>query len=517
MPKRDVLCAIADFSRQSGLTKHIPCSHKDDPAGMGPASRRTAIDGLEGAEQMSDIENYDILIIGSGEAGKYLAWTMAGDSYRTAVVERKLIGGSCPNIACLPSKNIIHSAKVRSFTRRATEFGVEIGSTATDMKGVQGRKQAMVDGLRQMHLDRYRASGAELILGEARFAAERTVDVELADGGTRRISGDKVFLNLGTHATVPDLPGLVAAQPMTHIELLDLERLPAHLVVMGGGYVGLELAQAMRRFGSRVTIIEQRQQLAGNEDPDVSAAVLELFHDEGIAVRLRTNVRAVEGKSGTEVRVVTEGPDGEDTIEGTDLLVAVGRTPNTDDIGLELAGVHLTERGYIRVDERLATTAAGVWAMGECAGSPQFTHAAFDDFRVVYDNLNGGSRTTKDRLVPYCMFLDPELARVGRNESEARQSGIGYRLLTLPMAAVLRTRTLSEPRGFMKMLVAADNDEILGFTAFGVEASELMVAVQTAMIGHVPYTTLHKGIFTHPTVGEGLTALLSNTPTTPPR
>jgi pyruvate/2-oxoglutarate dehydrogenase complex dihydrolipoamide dehydrogenase (E3) component len=466
---------------------------------------------------VSDTENYDILVIGSGEAGKYLAWTMAGDGHRTAVVERKLIGGSCPNIACLPSKNIIHSAKVRSFTRRAAEFGVDLESAATDMQGVQRRKRAMVDGLRQMHLDRYRASKAELIMGDARFVAERTVDVELASGGTRRISGDRVFLNLGTHATVPDLPGLAAAHPMTHVELLDLDRLPEHLVVLGGGYVGLELAQAMRRFGSKVTLIEQREQLAGGEDADVSAAVLELFRDDGIAVHLRTRARSVEGKSGTAVRVLTEGPDGEDAIEGTDLLVAVGRTPNTDGIGLDRAGVEVTERGYIRADEHLATTAARVWAMCECAGSPQFTHVAFDDFRVVYDNLTGGSRTTRDRLVPYCMFLDPELARVGHNESEARRNGIGYRLLTMPMAAVLRTRTLSEPRGFMKMLVAVDSDEILGFTAFGAEASELMAAVQTAMIGGVPYTTLQSGIFAHPTIAEGLTFLLRSTPVSPQR
>jgi pyruvate/2-oxoglutarate dehydrogenase complex dihydrolipoamide dehydrogenase (E3) component len=224
----------------------------------------------------------------------------------------------------------------------------------------------------------------------------------------------------------------------------------------------------------------------------------------------------VEGKSGAVVRVLTESPDGEDAIEGTDLLVAVGRTPNTEGIGLERAGVDRTERGYIKVDEHLATTAANVWAIGECAGSPQFTHVAFDDFRVVYDNLTGGSRTTTDRLVPYCIFTDPELARVGRNESEAGRSGIGYRLLTLPMAAVLRTRTLSEPRGFMKMLLAADSDEILGFTAFGAEASELMAAVQTAMIGGVPYTTMRNGIFAHPTVAKGLTFLLRNTPI-PPR
>jgi pyruvate/2-oxoglutarate dehydrogenase complex dihydrolipoamide dehydrogenase (E3) component len=466
---------------------------------------------------MSSIENYDILVIGSGEAGKYLAWTMAGEGHRTAVVERKLIGGSCPNIACLPSKNIIHSAKVRSFTMRAAEFGVELESAVTSMKGVQARKRAMVDSLRQFHLDRYDASGAELIMGEARFVGGRTVDVELDDGGKRQISGERVFLNLGTLATLPEIPGLAAARPMTHVELLDLDRLPEHLVVIGGGYVGLELAQAMRRFGARVTVIEHGQQLASREDADVGAAILELFHDEGITVHLQTQVRSVEGESGSDMHIVTEGPDGEGIVKGTDLLVGVGRTPNTGGIGLEQAGVKLTETGYIAVDECLATTAASVWAMGECAGSPQFTHASFDDFRVVYDNLNGGSSTTMDRLVPYCMYTDPEVARVGWNESEARRRGIGYRLLTLPMAAVLRTRTLSEPRGFMKMLIAADSDEILGFTVFGAEASELMAAVQTAMIGRVPYTALRSAIYAHPTVAEGLTFLLRNTPTAPAR
>jgi pyruvate/2-oxoglutarate dehydrogenase complex dihydrolipoamide dehydrogenase (E3) component len=472
---------------------------------------------MSATENIENIENYEIVVIGSGEAGKYLAWTMAGEGHRTAVVERRLIGGSCPNIACLPSKNIIHSAKVRSFTRRAAEFGVELASAATSMTGVRARKRAMVDDLRQLHLDRYRASGAELIMGEARFMGERTVDVELADGGRRRITGDRVFLDLGTHATVPDMPGLIAARPMTHVELLDLDRLPEHLIVIGGGYVGLELAQAMRRFGARVTVIERGPQLAGKEDADVGAAILDLFRDGGITVHLETQVRSVEGTSGSQVRVITAGPDGEGAVEGTDLLVGVGRTPNTGGIGLELAGVKLTETGYVAVDERLATTAANVWAMGECAGSPQFTHVAFDDFQVVHDNLHGGNRTTRDRLVPYCMFLDPELARVGYNESEARRRGIGYRLLTMPMAAVLRTRTLSEPRGFMKMLIAADSDEILGFTALGAEASELMAAVQTAMIGRIPYTALRSAIYAHPTTSEGLTFLLRNTPTAPAR
>ena len=271
----------------------------------------------------------------------------------------------------------------------------------------------------------------------------------------------------------------------------------------------------MRRFGARVTVIEAGFRLAGREDPDAGAAILRLFRDEGIDVHLRTLLRNVAGLSGSRVRLTLDGPDGEFALDGTDLLVSVGRTPNTVGMGLELAGVRLTAAGYVMVDERLATTAPGVWAMGECAGSPQFTHAAFDDFRVAHDNLAGGGRTTAGRLVPHCVYTDPELARVGLNESEARRRGIGYRLLTMPMAAVLRTRTLSELRGYMKMLIGADSDEILGFAAFGVEASELLAAVQTAMIAGLPYTALRGAIYAHPTAAEGLTFLVRNSPAAP--
>jgi pyruvate/2-oxoglutarate dehydrogenase complex dihydrolipoamide dehydrogenase (E3) component len=288
---------------------------------------------------------------------------------------------------------------------------------------------------------------------------------------------------------------------MTHVQALDLDRLPDHLIVLGGGYVGLELSQAMRRLGSHVTLIEAGPQLAGREDPDVGTALQDLFVDEKIDVLLGTEVCRVEGHSGQRIRVHTnEGR----IIEATDLLVAAGRMANTDGIGLELTGVQLDEHGYIKVNERLLTTSENIWAMGDCAGSPQFTHVAFDDFLIVQDNLNGGSRTTKNRLIPFCMFTDPELARVGRNESEAHRDGIEYRLVKMPMAEVLRTRTVSEPRGFMKMLIAKESEEILGFTAFGFEASEQMAAVQTAMLGHLPYTVLRDAIFTHPTMSEGL-------------
>jgi pyruvate/2-oxoglutarate dehydrogenase complex dihydrolipoamide dehydrogenase (E3) component len=299
---------------------------------------------------------------------------------------------------------------------------------------------------------------------------------------------------------------------MTHVEALDLDRLPEHVIVLGGGYVGLELAQALRRFGSTVTVIERGRQIAAAEDHDVAQALLENFTSEGIEVLLDTRVREVEGLSGQEIPIVAEGSHGDQTIHGTDLLVATGRTPNTRGIGLETAGIELDARGYIKVNERLETTAAEVWAVGDCAGSPQFTHVAFDDFRVVRDNLNGGSRTTRDRLIPFCMFTDPELARVGLNEREAKARGIAYRLAKMPMAGVLRAVTLGETRGFVKMLVDAESDRILGFTAFGAEASEMMTAVQTAMLGGLSYTVLRDGIFTHPTAAEGLVYLLAGVP-----
>ncbi len=462
---------------------------------------------------MSNIEKYENLVLGSGGAGKFIAWTMAEAGHRTAMVERALLGGACPNVACLPSKNIIYSARVVSLARRGAEFGLKTESLSVDMESVQRRKRLMVEGLHQMHVDRTAASGAELIMGSARFVAPRTVEVDLRDGGRRAIFADRVFLDLGSRTAMPELPGLAAAKPMTHVEALDLDRLPDHLIVLGGGYVGLELSQAMRRLGSQVTLIEAGPQLANREDPDIGAALLDLFVAEGIEVLLGTEIRQVEGRSSHRVRVQTDDGHGKRTIEGTDLLVATGRKANTDGIGLELTGVQLDEHGYIRVNDRLLTTSEDIWAMGDCAGSPQFTHVAFDDFRIVHDNLNGGNRTTKNRLVPFCMFTDPELARVGRNESEARREGIEYRLVKMPMAEVLRTRTVSERWGLMKMLIAKESDEILGFTALGFEASELMAAVQTAMIGHLPYTMLRDAILTHPTMSDGLNVLLAGVPT----
>ena len=459
---------------------------------------------------MTQTTHLEMLVLGSGEGGKYLAWYMAGSGHRTAVVERKLIGGSCPNTNCLPSKNEIWSAKVANLVHHADRFGMATGSIATDMKKVLARKRDMVDGLIAMHLEKYEASGAELIMGTGRFIAPKTVEVSLNAGGTRLLTGDRVVLDLGTNATIPDIPGLAAAKPLTNVEALELDQLPDHLIVIGGGYVGLELAQAYRRFGSHVTIVEAGPQLAGREDPEIAAALLEMLHDEGIVVHLGAEVVGVRGRSGENVSLQVRTPSGNQTIDGRDILVAAGRTPNTDGIGLDLAGVALDARGCIAVNHRLETSAPDVWAVGECAGSPQFTHVSFDDFRVIRDNLAGRDRTTHGRLIPYCMFTDPPLARVGLSESEARHRSIAVRVAKLPIVAVLRSRTTSETRGFMKALVEADGDRILGFAMLGADAGEVTAVVQTAMLAGMPYMGLREAIIAHPTMAEGLGALFAN-------
>jgi len=457
-------------------------------------------------------EDFDLVILGGGTGSTIAAWTFAGEGKRVAVVERKYIGGSCPNIACLPSKNIIHSAKVASYFRRSKEFGIADEGFTIDMSGVRNRKRNMVVGLNDMYMENYRRTGAEFIVGTGRFVAPRTVEVTLADGAIRQMQGTNVIVSTGTRAALEAIPGLAGARPLTHIEALELDEIPEHLLVIGGGYVGVEMSQAMRRFGSKVTVIDRGERLMSREDPDVCEALRSLLADEGIDIVLKAQIQRVSGKSGQSVSVVLEQGGSEKTLQGTHLLVAAGRTPNTEELGLERAGVERTDRGYVKVNERLETTAPGVWAIGEVAGSPQFTHISVDDFRVVHANLTGGNRITTGRQVPYCLFTDPELARIGLSETEAAAQGIPYRLFKIPMESNLRARTLSETRGFLKALVEANNDRILGFTAFGVGAGEILAAVQVAMIAGLPYTALRDAVLTHPTLVESLIPLFSSAP-----
>jgi pyruvate/2-oxoglutarate dehydrogenase complex dihydrolipoamide dehydrogenase (E3) component len=457
------------------------------------------------------IEEYDLVVLGSGEGSKFVAWTLAKQGQRVAVVERKWIGGSCPNIACLPSKNIIHSAKVASYFKRAAEFGITTSGYTIDMAAVTARKRSMVKGLVDVHLRNFQSSGAELLLGKGTFIGPDLIQVDRQDGTRRKLRGKNILIGTGTRAHLDHIQGLAEAQPLTHIEALELDVLPAHLVVLGGGYIGLEFAQAMRRLGSQVSVLDRNSSLLHKEDKDVTDGLEALFRDEGINLILNATVESVSGRSGDSVSVTYCQGGVEKTIECSHLLAATGRTPNTENLGLELAGVELTQRGYIRVNERLETTAPGIWAIGEVAGSPQFTHIAYDDFRIVRDNLAGGNRVTTGRQIPFSLFTDPELARIGCNETEAADRGIAYRLFKIPMAAVLRTRTLSETRGFMKALVAED-DRILGFTVFGVDGGETMSAVQIAMIAGLPYTALRDAILAHPTLAEGMMVLFSSVP-----
>jgi pyruvate/2-oxoglutarate dehydrogenase complex dihydrolipoamide dehydrogenase (E3) component len=461
---------------------------------------------------MSQVEHFDTLILGSGQGGKLLAWHLGRTGQRVAVVERQWVGGSCPAVACLPSKNEIWSARVAYLARHAGDFGTTTGEIAVDMTKVRERKRGMIEREAAFHIKAYASSGAELVMGTGRFVGPKKIEVKLNDGGTRTLSGEQVVVNVGTHAAIPDIPGLRAAKPLTHIGALDLDYAPSHLIVLGGGYVGIEMAQAYRRFGSRVTIVERGTRLIPREDADISEEMLGILDAEGIKVILGAETAKVEGKSGKGVSVFVHTSAGEKVVDGSDILVAAGRIPNTKDIGLEAAGIELDERGFLRVNERLQASAPGVWAIGESAGSPQFTHVSVDDFRIVRDNMAGGNRKTSDRLVPYTMFTDPPLAHVGLNEQEAQRQGIAVRVAKLPMSNVLRTGATDETQGFMKVLVSANDDRILGFTMLGSEAGEVLAAMQTAMLAGLPYQKLRDAVISHLTHAEGLGPLLSNIP-----
>src|SRR5262245_35285981 len=411
---------------------------------------------------ISNPEHYDLVVLGSGVGGKLIAWTSAQTGQRVVVIERRYVGGSCPNIACLPSKNIIHSAKVASLFFRSEEFGVSKENVRINMSAVRERKRKMVQNLVNIHLENYRKSGAEFVMGTGRFVAPKTIEVALNDGGTRTFRGKNVVIDTGTRATLEPIPGLLESMPLTHIEALELDHIPKHLVVLGGGYVGLELGQAFRRFGSEVTLLDRNSRLAHHEDEDISQALAEMCRDEGIRVVTNVKVTKVEGQSGDGLRLLGTHNGDNFELSGSHLLVAGGRTPNTSGIGLELAGVE--------------------------------------------------TRVTTGRQVPFCLFTDPEFARVGLTEAEAKQRGIHYRVAKLPMAAVFRAMTISETRGFMRILIDTEIGRILGFAMFGVGAGDVLATVQIAMLAGVPYTALRDAIIAHPTMPEGLVHLLSSVP-----
>jgi pyruvate/2-oxoglutarate dehydrogenase complex dihydrolipoamide dehydrogenase (E3) component len=463
---------------------------------------------------MSQPEMFDVVILGSGQGGKRLAWLLGSQGKKVAVVERSWVGGSCPAVACLPSKNEIYGARIAHLVRRAAHYGILTESVRTDMAGVWLRKTEMVEKEVQLHLNNYQKAGVELIMGSGRFTGARTIEVRLnGDGGLRTVAGNEIVINVGTSAMRPDIKGLPEANPLTHIELLELDRVPAHLIVLGGGYIGVEIAQAYRRFGSRVTIIEPASQILSREDSDIAEEISRLMTTEQVDVLTNSQPVRVDGRNGQSVSVTIQTKSGKQKVEGSHLLVASGRVANTNDIGLEKTNVALTSSGFIKVDERLQTTASGVWAIGECAGSPQFTHVSVDDFRIVRENMMGGDRKVSGRLIPQVLFTDPPFARVGLSETEARARNIPFRIAKIPMSKVLRTFATDETDGFLKVLVGERDDNILGFAMIGSEAGEVMTVIQTAMLAGLPYPKLRDAIIAHLTMAEGLGSLFEALPT----
>jgi len=420
-----------------------------------------------------------------------------------------MIGGSCINVACIPSKALIQTARIMHAVQSADILEGAAHDAKVDMTQVHRRVREVVDGMVDINAKAFEASGFDLILGTGRFVGPRSIHIAMNDGRERVVEGVHVFINTGTYAAVPDIPGLRDAAPMTHVEALELDSLPEHLIVIGGGYIGLEMAQAFRRLGSKVTVVQEAPRVAMREDADVTDAIESVLTNEGIDVRVSVKPLQVSGRSGQSVTV--ELNDG-NRVTGTHLLVATGRVPRTAGIGLDLAGVALDERGFIKVDERLATSAPNTWAIGEVAGTPMFTHASFDDYRVLKSQLAGGNLTTRDRVIPYAMFIEPELARIGINESDAQRQGIAVRVAKLPMASVPRARTTGDTHGFMKAIVDTQTDRILGFTMLGSNAGEVVATVQMAMLGNLPYTAIRDAILSHPTIAEGLNMLFAKIP-----
>jgi len=457
---------------------------------------------------MPNEELYDAIVIGTGQGGKPLSIALAKAGLKTAVIEREYIGGTCVNVGCTPTKTMFNSARVAYLARRSADFGVHADPVSVNMAEVRARKQAVVDTFRDGGLRGIEAApGLDLLRGEASFTGSHALEVRMNDGGRRRISAQKIFINTGGRPATPATAGLEKFSYLDSTSIMELDQLPEHLLVMGGGYIGLEFGQMFRRFGSRVTVVQRTDHLLNREDPDVADEVVRILREDGITVLLSTEVLRVEQQS-DGIGLTVRTPEGEQELAGSHLLVAVGRTPNTDRLNLPAAGVETDKRGFVKVNERLETNVPGVYALGDVNGGPQFTHVSYDDFRIVRTNLiEGGASTTNARLVPYTVFMDPQLGRVGLTETEARARGLNIRIAKLPMANVARAIEMSETRGFIKAVVDADTNQILGCAVLGVEGGELMATFQVAMMGRVPYTVLKEAIFAHPTMAESLNNL----------
>jgi pyruvate/2-oxoglutarate dehydrogenase complex dihydrolipoamide dehydrogenase (E3) component len=454
------------------------------------------------------MEHYDAIVIGSGQAGTPLSIALAEAGRKTAIIESQHVGGTCINVGCTPTKTMVASARIAYLARRAADYGIRCGPVGVDLRQVHHRRQAIVDDFRggaQRRLEN--VENVELILGEAHFTGPRAVDVRLTAGGTRALTADTVFINTGARTARPSIAGLDSVRALDSTSIMELQELPEHLLVLGGGYVGLEFGQMFRRFGSAVTVVQQGKQLLGREDPDVAAEVCKLLQMDGIEILLETEAAGVHAST-SGVGLKLRGPAGERTVTGSHLLIATGRVPNSEQLNLAAAGVGVDARGFIPVDDRLQTNVPGVYALGDVNGGPAFTHIAYDDYRIVRNNLlRGGQSSTRDRLVPYTVYIDPQLGRIGLTEQEARAQGRTIRVAKIPMTWVARAVETAESRGFIKAVVDAETRQILGAAVLATEGGEIMSMLQIAMMGKLPYTALEDGIFAHPAFAEGLNTL----------
>jgi pyruvate/2-oxoglutarate dehydrogenase complex dihydrolipoamide dehydrogenase (E3) component len=454
-----------------------------------------------------ETESYDAVVIGSGQGGNPLSLALAKAGWKTAIVERNHIGGTCVNVGCTPTKTMVASARVAYLTKRSADYGVDSGPMTVNMSAVRRRKQKIVESFRDGSLRNIEETeGLELMRGEARFIGPKLLEVDLSGGGRRRLSAERIFINTGARPAKPPVPGLETIPTLDSSSIMELETLPDHLLVLGGGYIGLEFGQMFRRFGSRVTIVQRGAHLLSREDPDVADEVAKILREDEIEVLLNSEAVRAEGDN-TSVSLTVKS-DREVQLEASHLLVAVGRRPNTDQLNLQATGVETDEHGFIKVNDRLETNVPGIYALGDVKGGPAFTHISYDDFRIIRQNLleNGNAKTT-GRLVPYTVFIDPQLGRVGITETEARSQGLHTRVVKLPMSRVARAIELSETRGFIKAVVDVETKQILGCAVLGIEGGELTAMFEIAMMAQLPYTTLKEAIFAHPTLAESFNNL----------
>jgi pyruvate/2-oxoglutarate dehydrogenase complex dihydrolipoamide dehydrogenase (E3) component len=454
------------------------------------------------------VERFDAIVIGSGQAGKPLSIALAKAGLKTAIIERAYIGGTCINYGCTPTKTMFNSARVAYLARRAADYGVHVGSLRVDMAEVRQRKQGVVESFRDGGLKSIQTTAnLSLITGDATFTGSHELEVQLKDGGRRALTGEKIFINVGGRPVTPALEGIKEVPTLDSTSIMELDELPEHLLVLGGGYIGLEFGQMFRRFGSEVTIVQRGGQLLGREDADVAEAVLKVIEEDGITVLLNTEAVRVK-QTGAQIELSVRSADAEQTLTGSHLLLATGRRPNSDGLNLTAAGIETDNQGNIKTNNRLETNVVGVYALGDVRGGPQFTHISYDDFRIIRANLlDGGNATADGRLVPYTVFIDPQLGRIGLSETEARHKGLNIRVAKLPMNSIARAIEMSETRGFMKAIVDAQTNQLLGCAVLGVEGGELMAMFEIAMMGKLPYTALKEAIFAHPTLAESLNTL----------